>query len=479
MVNQPNNLFRKQALERSSSPERLDQIMQVVSPMKWLPLAALGTLVAAGVTWSIVGRIPITVDGKGVLVYPSKIVGFEFPTAGKLQSLNVHVGDLVQKGQVLGTIDQSDLQKQLQQQRGKLSDLESQNQNATSLQGQRSQLDLNAIAQQRAALEQRLQQTQSLTPIIRSKDIGALAQQRQNLQQRLQEATALAPTLKDRLERRKSLKAQGAISDDTVLEAEQTYADSIQKISDIKQQIKQLEISQVQAEKSYRDNLSQIDDVKAQLKQLDTKEKTLSEQNFQASATRQNQIDDLKRSIAQLEYQIGHNSVIKSDYTGRILEITATPGQILGQGTRIGTIDAQGPAAKLVEVAFLPVSQGKKIQKGMKVQITPTTVERERFGGILASVTNVSSFPVTKESAAKLVGNADLVGSLVSTEPQIQVLADLKPDPSTFSGYKWSSSKGPDMKMSPGTTTTVRITVKEEAPITFVLPILKSWSGIN
>jgi HlyD family secretion protein len=479
MVNQPNNLFRKQALERSSSPERLDQIMQVVSPMKWLPLAALGTLVAAGVTWSIVGRIPITVDGKGVLVYPSKVVGFEFPTAGKLQSLNVHVGDLVQKGQVLGTIDQSDLQKQLQQQRGKLSDLESQNQNATSLQGQRSQLDLNAIAQQRAALEQRLQQTQSLTPIIRSKDIGALAQQRQNLQQRLQEATALAPTLKDRLERRKSLKAQGAISDDTVLEAEQTYADSIQKISDIKQQIKQLDISQVQAEKSYRDNLSQIDDVKAQLKQLDTKEKTLSEQNFQASATRQNQIDDLKRSIAQLEYQIGHNSVIKSDYTGRILEITATPGQILGQGTRIGTIDAQGPAAKLVEVAFLPVSQGKKIQKGMKVQITPTTVERERFGGILASVTNVSPFPVTKESAAKLVGNADLVGSLVSTEPQIQVLADLKPDPSTFSGYKWSSSKGPDMKMSPGTTTTVRITVKEEAPITFVLPILKSWSGIN
>jgi HlyD family secretion protein len=479
MVNQPKNLFRKQALERSSSPERLDQIMQVVSPMKWLPLAALGTLVAAGVTWSIVGRIPITVEGRGVLVYPSKVVGFEFPTAGKLQALNVHVGDFVKKGQVLGTIDQSELQKQLQQQRSKLSELESQNQNATSLQGQRSQLDLNAIAQQRVALEQRLLQTQSLTPIIRNKDIGALAQQRQNLEQRLQEATALAPTLKDRLDRRKALKAQGAISDDTVLEAEQTYADSIQKIADIKQQIKQLDISQVQAEKSYRENLSQIDDIKTQLKQLDSKEKTLSEQNFQASVTRQNQIADLKRSIAQLEYQLKQTSVIKSDYTGRILEITATPGQILGQGTRIGTIDAQSPSAKLVEVAFLPVSQGKKIQKGMKVQITPSTVERERFGGILANVTSVSPFPVTKESAAKVVGNSDIVGSLVSTEPQIQVLAELKPDPSTFSGYKWSSSKGPDMKMSPGTTTSVRITVKEEAPITFVLPILKSWTGAD
>ncbi len=479
MVTQKNNLFRRQALQRSSSPERLDQIMQVVSPMKWLPLAALGTLVAAGVTWSILGRIPITVEGKGVLVYPSKVVGFEFPTSGKLQALNIHVGDFVKKGQILGTIDQGEFQKQLQQQRAKLGELEGQNQNASNLQDQRSQLEIVAIAQQRLGLEQRLQQALSLTPIIRDKNIGAIDQQRQNLKQRLQESKALVPTLKDRLERRQMLKAQGAISDDTVLEAKQTYVDSIQKIADLKGQLKQLDISQVQAEKSFRDNLSQIGDIKTQLKELDSKAKSLAEQNFQSSITRQNQIQDLKRNIAQLERQLKDTSQIKSDYTGRILELTATPGQNLGQGTRIGTIDAQEAAAKLVEVAFLPVSEGKKIQKGMKLQITPSTVERESFGGIVGNVTNVSPFPVTKESAAKLVGNPEIVGSLVSTEPQIQVLAELKPDTSTFSGYKWSSSKGPQMQMSPGTTTSVRITVKEQAPITFVLPILKSWSGVN
>ena len=479
MVTQKNNLFRRQALQRSSSPERLDQIMQVVSPMKWLPLAALGTLVAAGVTWSILGRIPITVEGKGVLVYPSKVVGFEFPISGKLQAFNIHVGDFVKKGQILGTIDQGEFQKQLLQQRAKLGELEGQNQNASNLQDQRSQLEIVAIAQQRLGLEQRLQQALSLTPIIRDKNIGAIDQQRQNLKQRLQESKALVPTLKDRLERRQMLKAQGAISDDTVLEAKQTYVDSIQKIADLKGQLKQLDISQVQAEKSFRDNLSQIGDIKTQLKELDSKAKSLAEQNFQSSITRQNQIQDLKRNIAQLERQLKNTSQIKSDYTGRILELTATPGQNLGQGTRIGTIDAQEPGAKLVEVAFLPVSEGKKIQKGMKLQITPSTVERESFGGIVGNVTNVSPFPVTKESAAKLVGNPEIVGSLVSTEPQIQVLAELKPDTSTFSGYKWSSSKGPQMQMSPGTTTSVRITVKEQAPITFVLPILKSWSGVN
>ncbi|BAY09147.1 NHLP bacteriocin system secretion protein [Calothrix sp. NIES-2098] len=479
MVTQRNNLFRKQALERSSSPERLDQIMQVVSPMSWLPLAALGTLVAAGLAWSVLGRIPITVEGRGVLVYPSKVVPLQFPAVeGKLKNVNVRVGDFVKQGQVIATIDQDDLHKQLLQQQAKLAELEAQDLNANSLQGQRSDLELKAIAQQRSGLQQRLSESQSLSPIIRDKDLGAIAQQRTNLQERWQEAKALAPTLRDRLERRKALKAEGAISADQVLEAQQTYLDSIAKIANIESQLKQLDINQVQAEKSYRENLSQITDIQTQLKQLDAKEKTLSEQNFQNTINRTNQIQDLKRGIAELQRKLTGSSEIKSDRTGRILELTITSGQLLPPGSRIGAIEAQESSAKLLGVTFLPVSEGKKVQKGMKLQITPTTVKRERFGGIVGTITNVSPFPVTKEAAASLVGNPDLVGSLVSSEPQIQVLAELQPDASTFSGYQWSSSTGPQMKMSPGTTTSVRITVEEQAPITFVLPILKSWSGI-
>lgn len=479
MVTNKNNLFRKQALERSSSPERLDQIMQVVSPMSWLPLLALGSLVAAGLVWSILGRIPITVEGRGVLVYPSKVVPLQFPSIeGKLKVVNVHVGDFVKKGQVLATIDQDELHKQLQQQQAKLAELSSQDLNATSLQGQRSQLEVKALAQQRLGLQQRLTEAQSLTPIIRDKDVGAIAEQRQNLQQRLLEAQSLAPALQDRLNKRKALKAEGAISSDQVLEAQQTYLDSIAKIANFATQLKQLDVSQVQAEKSYRENLSQITDLKTQLKELDTKETTLNEQNFQASINRTNQIQDLKRGIAELQRKLRGNSEIKSDRTGRILELTVTSGQIITAGSRIGAIETQEPSAKLLAVTFIPVSEGKKVQKGMKLQITPSTVKREQFGGIAGKITNVSPFPVTKEAAASLVGNPEIVGSLIGSEPQIQVLAELQPNKSTYSGYQWSSSSGPQLKMSPGTTTSVRVTVEEQAPITFVLPILKSWSGI-
>jgi hypothetical protein len=65
------SIFRKESLERLSSPEQLDQLMQVVSAKSWIPLATLGSLVLLTLIWSVVGRIPITAIGQGILVHPS------------------------------------------------------------------------------------------------------------------------------------------------------------------------------------------------------------------------------------------------------------------------------------------------------------------------------------------------------------------------------------------------------------------------
>jgi HlyD family secretion protein len=57
MITTSNELFRKKALEKAASPEQLDQVIQLVRPHHWLPLAAFGSLMAAGIAWSIIGRI--------------------------------------------------------------------------------------------------------------------------------------------------------------------------------------------------------------------------------------------------------------------------------------------------------------------------------------------------------------------------------------------------------------------------------------
>jgi hypothetical protein len=61
-------LFRKAALDKLASPERLDVLMQVTSPLGWLALLTMAVLLASIVAWSIFGSMSETVYGEGILV---------------------------------------------------------------------------------------------------------------------------------------------------------------------------------------------------------------------------------------------------------------------------------------------------------------------------------------------------------------------------------------------------------------------------
>jgi HlyD family secretion protein len=56
MAQSKRELFRKKSLERLLSPEKLEQLMQVVNPKDWIATASLGALLTGALTWSIFGR---------------------------------------------------------------------------------------------------------------------------------------------------------------------------------------------------------------------------------------------------------------------------------------------------------------------------------------------------------------------------------------------------------------------------------------
>jgi HlyD family secretion protein len=83
---------------------------------------------------------------------------------------------------------------------------------------------------------------------------------------------------------------------------------------------------------------------------------------------------------------------------------------------------------------------------------------------------------------ANIIGNQGLAESLAesltsSGKAPVQVFADLD-TAKTNSGYKWSSSGGPDLKLSAGTTVQVQVRVGEVVPISYIIPIFKSITGI-
>ncbi|MEH1770627.1 NHLP bacteriocin system secretion protein [Nostoc sp.] len=475
-----NKLFRQESLERLSSPERLDQLMRVVDPKSWIPLATLGSLSIVALVWSIFGRIPITVDGVGVLVYPSTVVPIQSKFSGQLVALKIKQGDMVKKGDVLATLDQVDLREQLQLARGKLEQLQLQNHEAKLLQNKRRDGEIKTIQEQRETLEQRLQMMQNLTPLLKEKSLVSIQVERQNQTQRLQTLQGLVPTYKTRFANRQMLFKEGAIPDDTLLQSRQEYLDNMASIEEVKSQLKQLDVKEAEALQQYLSNLNEIKNIKAQLQGLKSQKTSSDQQNLESSTSRKKEIQDTQREITRLEQQINSNSQIVSQYSGRILEVTINPGQVIQEGNRIANINTENQPGKLVGITYFPVENGKKIQSGMKIQITPQTVKRERFGGIVGTVTDVSPFPITTEAAANVVGNPQIIAGLVSEKQPvvIQVSATLEPDSKTFSNYKWSSSQGPRMTISAGTTTSVRVKVEERAPITFVFPILRSVSGI-
>jgi len=479
MNTQERTLYREKSLERLSSPEQLDQLMQIIKPKSWLPLLSLGLVASSALLWSIYGSIPVTVEGKGVLVYPRRVMQVESESSGQLISLMVSEGDVVEAGQIIAIVDQTELQKQLQQQQDKLAELESQDEAVESLQGESVSQEQQAIEQQRLFLQQRLRELQVLTPELQINSGESIQQQRNSLQNQLQNAQRMAPVMAERVDAYTMLFEEGAGSREELLEAEQKFLQNQETIADLEAQIEELDVKAAEAERSHQENLSTMTELRAKLRELDSREANLAQQTLEARTTREKEIQDVKREIARLEVQLSNNSQIVSQYPGRILELMVSPGQVLQPGSQIANLNIERPSDQLTSITYFPVEEGKKIQAGMSVQVTPQTVKRQRFGGILGSVESVSSFPITREGAAAEIGNSEVVEGLAGQQGSLmQVTSQLEPDANTFSGYRWSSSEGPELELSSGTTTSVRVKVDERAPITFLFPILRSTTGI-
>ncbi|MEM7552726.1 MAG: NHLP bacteriocin system secretion protein [Cyanobacteria bacterium P01_A01_bin.84] len=474
-------LFRKESLERLSSPERLDQLMRVVDPKSWIPLAALGSVGIIALIWSIFGRIPIYIDGVGVILYPSTVIPIQSKNSGQLVDLKVKEGDIVKKGDILATVDKIELREKLKLAQVKLKQLEIQARNASLLQVKRSQQEIEAIKEQRQALEERLNIIQDLTPLFRQKGVLSIRSERQTLQKRLQILQKLIPTFKKRFNNRQMLFKEGAIPEDVLLDSRQDYQNNFASIDEAKSQLKQLDVKETETQQQYLSNLNEVKNIKSQLQELDSKKATIAQQDLEAVTNRKKEIQQVQLEITGLQQQINNNSKIISQYSGRILEITVNRGEVIPAGTRIANIDTKNSPNKLVGMTYFPIKTGKKIQSGMQVQVTPKTVKRERFGGIVGTVTNISTFPITTEAAANVLGNPQILAGIIPVTQKgglIEVSVNLQADKQNFSGYKWSSSKGPNMEISTGTTTSVRVKIEERAPITFIFPILRSVSGI-
>jgi hypothetical protein len=92
-------IFRKKALEKLSTPDDLDELLQVNSRLSWILLLSLLCLILGGVVWVVFGQIVNKVVMIGIIqpVNPPRLLMVS--ESGQVDSIFHQTGDSVFKGQ--------------------------------------------------------------------------------------------------------------------------------------------------------------------------------------------------------------------------------------------------------------------------------------------------------------------------------------------------------------------------------------------
>jgi len=380
----PSKLFRKAALEKLASPERLDEMMQIIAPTGWLALIAVGCGLVALTVWSVVGELSIKVTGKGMLLRGGVVFDIASTTEGRLAEVLVKPGDHIVKDEVIARLDRPALRLKIQNTREDIARLSGQGSRQNSA-------DQNLLRQYRAQAEE-----------LRAK----IATQEEMVERGLLTNTTLMRT-----------------------KAELTANQQAQN-------------------------------------QLRSK---------QAGST--NRVEDVRQVLTELENELEATSQVVSPFSGRIVEVSIEAGDVVGAGSRLMTLESED--APITAMIYIPAAEGKKVRPGMEVYVSPTTVRAEEYGFMVGKVTSASDYPVTPEGLRRVLRNQQLIQELTGDSAPIEVRVELVPDETTPSGFKWSSSEGPPMKVFSGTICTGSVTVETKKPISYVLPLMRKTVGMS
>lgn len=223
------------------------------------------------------------------------------------------------------------------------------------------------------------------------------------------------------------------------------------------------------AQRSIEDSIIQLE---AQISaEKENNEFQIASARAQFESTQNAILSQLDREIEGYREQIRNNE-IRSTLSGTVSGINIVVGSAVNQGSEICRL-SQGESSDMIIVCYVPVTEGRKIYSGMTVFVYPTTVNKQEYGHMEATVISVDSFVTSTQDMQNQLGDDSLVQTFQQNGAVIAVTCELREDPSTVSGYYWSSKKGKTVILDIGTIINADVVIEEKAPITMLIPYLK------
>lgn len=365
-------------LELHKSADQLDQPIQLV-PLRIRTLIGLiGLILFVVIIWSITASINVYVNGKGILTMEQGISEIKIPYSGKISQLNVVIGQHVEQGDILATVEQLDLVFNVKK-------IESQ------------------IRDYKTTLDWLLDHS------------------------KFEKRTATIEALNKRLK-------------------------EINKLRGIKE--------------------TNIEETEKEIKEIDLKILELENYSAQRVFETRSKLIGLETELQYNKNQLRNQTLIISPYSGTIVDMSVNDGDVFTQGSSLFVIENQDfNKSNLTAIVYMNAYQGKKITTGMKVQLIPSTIALEEYGYIMGTVKSVSKYAQTTGGMNRVLRNQQLLEEFSSDGLPLLLTVQLIKDSSTFSGYKWTSGKGPSKEIVSGTLIKAKVITETKKPISFVIPL--------
>lgn len=414
------NIFRDVSLDRLSSPDELDRLLRVTDTKAWIAQIAIFAIIVMALIWGYTGRLPSTVSGQGVIVRTGGVLNVVAAGSGVVAHLKVNVGDKISAGQIVATVAQPAILEKYN------------NARQTLAQARREKGRSHTVREQQTKLA-----------------VATIQRKIANAQSEIKHLEEQAELAKEQVSVQNQLMAEGIVTKQKTIEARQ----SLTAVED------------------------RIAGLRANMQELDSEQFSNQAVVQQGDAEKEIGIQDLERNVHEIENQLQIAENVVSPYGGEVLEVKVSPGATVTMGDPI--LSMQPDVQDLQVLIFLPAAQAKDVHAGMDAKISPSSVKPEEFGFIRGRVVYVSDFPDTPAELMRNFQNEVLVKALTNDGPVTELRVEMQKNPTTPSGYDWSSAKGPALKLSGGTLCTAEVITRWQKPMTLVFPAVRKAFGLT
>ncbi len=412
---------RQKTLTRPPNPEQLDALLKVVPSFAWISLSVLLGATVIGLLWSIFDQALVKTEAKGVLLSRAGVADVVAPASGRLAQVLVRPGDRIKAGQVVAYISQPELEAAVQQRRTEAAKLQ-----------ERSVAISKFLSGQAAARSQ--------VDVVR----------RKALNDRIAALRLTETAMTQMVAGQQQLLNEGIITRDRFLSAQQQLADIRSQLDSARSDLVSINAG------------AATDTISARREMMDV------EMNLAAA----------NREISGSSERLKVGREVIAPIGGVVADQLVNVGEVASGGApllRVLPGSGQGGSGVLVAIMYVPpTSGGHAVAVGMPVQVIPNSVRVERDGFIMGNVIEVSSLAATPEGMMRILKNATLVQSLSQDGAPVQAVVELKVDPKTISGYRWSSGKGPAQRVTAGTLTEGKIVTDSIPMIALVMPRIET-----